>query len=424
MSFGLGVGAALSAPFVMTLGFIVWDNQWKGSAFALNLFKCTLASNGFLVLSLTTGDFFPSDVFTRSSVGYLMLSATIGILLGDWIWLEGLRLIGARRVIVIDSCKPFLAALFGWAILGERLKPAAFGGMALTVTGVLIVSLETETEPEEETSDTEKTNKTENDGDPEAMNAIHGPLANKNDDDEVGQGAVNDDADELKQSAEMVVSTASDTDVDIDSNIKKEEPKNNELRQRKILTPARSRRGYAMAFANVVLDTYGSLLTKEHGVGMTTWEINLIRFGFSAACMLALSLIMHARHFVVVRGHERQTEEDEESSTLDDDDDDDNKKKYTLETWYSLPRNMTRKAWLKVVMGVALVTFLTPALSNYALFQIALALALTLGSVGPLYALPLTWLLQHDRPTIRACFGGILAVAGIVVLSLLGKEEQ
>ncbi len=176
-----------------------------------------------------------------------------------------------------------------------------------------------------------------------------------------------------------------------------------------------------MALANVVLDTYGSLLTKEHGVGMTTWEINLIRFGFSAACMLALSLIMHVRQFGMLRKNKMQGAESEESSTPNEEDD---KKKDKAEAWFSLPlHNMTQMAWLKVSMGVALVTFFTPALSNYALFQIALALALTLGSVGPLYALPLTWLLQHDKPALRACLGGLWAASGIVVLSLLGKEQ-
>lgn len=418
MSFELGVVAALSAPFVMVLGFIVWENQWVGTAFALNLFKCTLASFGFLVFSLTTrssGDIFPSDIFTRTSVGYLMLSATIGILLGDWVWLEGLKLIGARRVIVIDSCKPFLAALFGWAILGERLKPAAFGGMALTVTGVLIVSLETKKELDEDVPDeTEKTEEMKVDDDSSEVLAIpHGPLATN--DEEAGETVAEDATKASKQDEEMVASTATETDnADSDSSIEEQKSKKNEIRRR-------TRRGYVMAFTNVVLDTYGSLLTKEHGAGMTTWEINLIRFGFSAACMLALSLIMHARHFVVVRGQETK-KEDQDASTTPDEEVDDNKD--TQGPWYSLPRNMTRMAWLKVSMGVGLVTFLTPALSNYALFQIALALALTLGSVGPLYALPLTWLLQHDRPTLRACLGGILAVAGIAVLSLLGKEQQ
>jgi drug/metabolite transporter (DMT)-like permease len=420
MSFVLGVAASLAAPFVMVIGFIVWDNQWKGSAFGLNLFKCTLASIGFLVLSLTTrskDNLFPSEVFTQTSVGYLMLSATIGILLGDWIWLEGLRLIGARRVIVIDSCKPFLAALFGWVILGEQLKPAAFGGMALTVTGVLIVSLETE--KEESPEESEETAEMEIEERLEGGAVIHGPLLNN--DERVGANVAEDESvtEETKQSDDPL-DTTTDHEIIIDCGGIQKDPENDKFRQR-ILTPARSRQGYAMAFANVVLDTYGSLLTKEHGVGMTTWEINLIRFGFSAACMLVLSLIMHVRQFALLQKNKKKNAESEESSTPDEED---NNKKDNAETWFSLPlHSMTRMAWLKVSMGVALVTFLTPALSNYALFQIALALALTLGSVGPLYALPLTWLLQHDKPTLRACLGGMLAVSGIVVLSIVGKEQ-
>ena len=78
-----------------------------------------------------------------------------------------------------------------------------------------------------------------------------------------------------------------------------------------------------------------------------------------------------------------------------------------------------------VAGGVLFVTFFTPALSNYALFQIALALALTLGSVGPLYALPLTYIMQHGqrRPSFRAFLGSALSVAGIVVLAFFGSPE-
>ena len=413
MSFAVGIAAALAAPLIMTIGFIVWDNCWKGSAFSLNLYKCNLASIGFLILSVTTRSgekLFPSSIFTRTSVGYLMLSATIGILIGDWTWLEGLRLLGARRIILIDSCKPFLAALFGWAILGEELRPAAFGGMALTVTGVLIVSLEGEKEVDDSSEKHSEGEIVEGQGgEREVARGIPNPVGTQ----ESGE-TTEEETTDMQQSEEMSESRSSEVDVNCDSEEKKKNPNNNELRGR-ILTPALSRRGYALGFLNVVLDTYGSLLTKEHGVGMSTWEINLIRFGFSGACMLALSAVMNLRQWILVRGHERK--KDEESP-------DDEEQDKAKNTWHSLPRNMTRKAWLKVSMGVAFVTFLTPALSNYALFQIALALALTLGSVGPLYALPLTWLLQHDRPTVRACVGGILAVAGIVVLSVLGKQQQ
>lgn len=158
-----------------------------------------------------------------------------------------------------------------------------------------------------------------------------------------------------------------------------------------------------MSFLNVALDTYGALLTKEYGVGMTTWEINLIRFGFAGVVLFLVSGLLHV--YSRIRPN-------------------DDKEKEAPGPWYSLPRNMPRRSWLHMALGVLLVTFLTPALSNFALFQIALALALTLGSVGPLYALPLTWWLQEDRPTLRACFGAALAVAGIVILSLWGTLKE
>jgi len=89
-------------------------------------------------------------------------------------------------------------------------------------------------------------------------------------------------------------------------------------------------------------------------------------------------------------------------------------------------KQMTRSSWLHVSAGVVLVTFLTPTLSNYALFQIALGLALTLGSTGPLYELPLSYMMQKKVPTMRSLAGAVLAVAGIVVLAFRGtlpKEE-
>ena len=147
MSFFLGIISALIAPFAMVCGFIIWDNHWNGSAFSLNMYKCNLAALGFAIVSFLgrpSSAGFPSDVFTTEKVGFLLVSSTIGILIGDWTWLEGMRLLGARKVIVMDSLKPFLATLVGELFLGEKLKPAAFGGLVLTVLGVALVGLETE----------------------------------------------------------------------------------------------------------------------------------------------------------------------------------------------------------------------------------------------------------------------------------------
>jgi drug/metabolite transporter (DMT)-like permease len=94
----------------------------------------------------------------------------------------------------------------------------------------------------------------------------------------------------------------------------------------------------------------------------------------------------------------------------------------TEKPWYSLPETKS-VPWIRVSLGVAFVSFLQPALTNYAMFQISLALLLTLESIGPLYSLPLSLLLQNERPTYRACLGAILAVAGIAILSFKGVTE-
>lgn len=377
-AFTLGAIAAATAPAFMTIGFIVWENNWYGSAFSLNLFKCNLASVGFVVASLAArkwGDqpfSGPGAEIQGDDIGYLVLSSVIGILIGDFLWLEGLRLLGARRVIVVDTVKPALAALMGWALLGEELRITALAGVALTACGVLVVGMEREEKPE---------------------------------------GAAS-----------------------------------GSLREKRTDSAASLRRGYVASAANACLDTYGSVLTKQHGMNMTVWEISLVRFGFAGLAMLALSMVMAARARIldgrkvpaVEVFPEMQTEvhavpvaDGERDPLLGCADGPEDGRHVEgggcpllPPPWYALPSNMTRRSWTHMVAGVVCVTFLTPALSNYALFRTPLALTLTLTSVGPMYALPLSWGLQGDRPTWRACLGAAVAMAGTVVLGLFGKVDS
>jgi drug/metabolite transporter (DMT)-like permease len=174
--------------------------------------------------------------------------------------------------------------------------------------------------------------------------------------------------------------------------------------------PSQDRRnGHILAVANVVLDTYGSLLTKQHGANFTTWAINLIRFGSSGLAMIVISCCMSLFYC-----------RNRQSNNIDDD------PSTRKEEWYQLPHKPI-KIWAQVSLGVLLVTFLCPALSNYALFQITLALALTLTSISPLYALFLEWAFygSEKKPTLRALLGATLSVGGVVVLGIFnGKNKQ
>uniref|UniRef100_A0A7S2E5B9 EamA domain-containing protein n=2 Tax=Ditylum brightwellii TaxID=49249 RepID=A0A7S2E5B9_9STRA len=383
-SYTSGIFAALSGPLAMTIGFYLWENQWKGSAYALNLYKCTTASVGFIFLSILTRllndeKLFSSDIFTTRKVGYLFLSSTIGIVIGDVLWLEGLQRIGARRVIVVDTLKPFLAALLAFLFLGEKFVNlgASLGGMGITVLGVAMVSFdkEREEEGEEELPHNDDTN----------------TLPNNNHD------TIQPNANQTKSSSTKSIQI-----------------------------------GYIFSFANVVLDTFGSLLTKVYGIGMTTWEISLLRFGFAGGIMLCVTLILIAmEYFDLLHGwtQNKDATKIEQDDSHDDAFLDDTRANQEFNTtlpvqtsspWYRLPK-MPPQNWLYVSLGVFFVTFLFPALTNYALFQIALALVLTLTSIGPLYALPLSWMITKERPSWKGVVGATLAVVGIVVFGVYGQ---
>ena len=61
---------------------------------------------------------------------YLLLSSLLDIIIGDLAELEALRLIGARRILMVYTIKPFAAAIIGNVLLHEPIYAAAFIGMA------------------------------------------------------------------------------------------------------------------------------------------------------------------------------------------------------------------------------------------------------------------------------------------------------
>lgn len=211
-----------------------------------------------------------------------------------------------------------------------------------------------------------------------------------------------------------------------------------------------------MSISNVVLHTLGATLTKKYGAEMTTWEINFVRFGFSGLCMLLLTLLLRMRDrlswescqswqfqsytsikvLTTATHHcgsiptttnltpsapsEMELTEygDEPSPSISPS----SSFVHQEAHWYALP-NLSRASWIRVIIGVAFVSFIHPALTNYAMFQIPLALLLTLESIGPLYSLPLALAMHNEYPSFRASIGAVFAVAGIVLLSLQGRPN-
>ena len=205
------------------------------------------------------------SVFTITSVGFLILSSTLGIIVGDVLWLEALRLLGAKHVIVIDSLKPFIAAILGWIALDEVLLPPAWGGMALTVLGVGAVAWE-----EQRISAASQGNTNiEEDGQCIAQNEIGvektaatDRIEFSNEEDATIIQITNAVANE---STETIPSGMEDNTVQSDS---KQPSANDTTSGESNIERKHYKRGYICAFVNVLADSLGSLLTKQHGVGM------------------------------------------------------------------------------------------------------------------------------------------------------------
>mmetsp|Transcript_21893 Transcript_21893/g.52091 ORF Transcript_21893/g.52091 Transcript_21893/m.52091 type:complete len:426 (-) Transcript_21893:124-1401(-) len=414
-----GVSAAVSAPFLMVLGFMIWDDHWtkkKGSAFSLNMFKCNITAFLFLIViiaidnreesgqtssSTSTETITVTDAtlisrvhmiyerlnpFERNDVKFLIASSTVGILIGDWAWIEGLKYLGARKVIVMDTLKPFLAAFAGRIFFDEKFKSplTASAGLMFSVVGVALVGLEVESEEKHKQREC---------------------------------GVVKDahDGDLIQHSNELLNST---------------------IEQKRIIEKSHFY-GIFVAILNVFLHTLGATLTKKFGSELTTWEINFVRFGFSGLCMLLLSSLLIVRDHILQDYSQSPGTSRSQSADL--------RKSSTTRTkhygsvptrdldlslpycsnqedtrWYALP-TLPLRSWVRVTFGVLFVSFLNPALTNYAMFQIPLALLLTLESIGPLYSLPLALIIQKESPSLRALIGAVLAVTGIILLSFQGK---
>jgi drug/metabolite transporter (DMT)-like permease len=175
----------------------------------------------------------------------------------------------------------------------------------------------------------------------------------------------------------------------------KEASMGKELSKKNTLT----RKGYIFSSLNVMFDSYGVVLTKQYGARFTSWQINLVRFGFAGVFMLLVSAWFRVYKRISGRS--------------------DASKYY----WYQLPR-MKTSSWARISLGVAFATFACPALSNYAVFEIPLGLALTLFSIAPLYTIPLVWIMKGEKPTKRGITGAMIAVTGVVLLVLFGSMND
>lgn len=102
---------------------------------AFNRIRQTIIAIALGALVLAAGDWRQIDA---DAAALLIGSGLIGILLGDSLLFLALNRLGPRRTGVVFATNAPMAALMGWALLGETLSPAAIAGVVICALGVAI----------------------------------------------------------------------------------------------------------------------------------------------------------------------------------------------------------------------------------------------------------------------------------------------
>jgi len=132
--------AALTSALLWTFSAMLWGDI-RMSALALNTFKNCLGllfiSLHWLVLATLAGNFEFSASYT--AWGWLSLSATAGLAIGDTLYFRSLQILGARRSFIIACLSPLFATLLGYQFLDQQLNWSVMLGISLTMAGIIAV---------------------------------------------------------------------------------------------------------------------------------------------------------------------------------------------------------------------------------------------------------------------------------------------
>lgn len=138
----LGQVAALGTALCWTVTSLSFEAAGKRvGSLQVNLIRLGIALPLFALVRLfTTGLILPTDADAHVWL-WMSLSGLVGFVLGDLFLFQAFVDVGARVAMLVYSSVPPMTALFGRLILGERLTTIQGFAMALTVAGIMMVTL-------------------------------------------------------------------------------------------------------------------------------------------------------------------------------------------------------------------------------------------------------------------------------------------
>lgn len=139
----MGELAALSASAFWATASLMFARLGKNvGPLVMNILKCIIAVMlMFVVLLVLEGRLWPAGLSTVETA-LLAASGLAGLTAGDTAYFYALNRLGPRRTLLLAALTPPMTAIMAVPVLGEPITLELFGGMVLTLGGVVWVILE------------------------------------------------------------------------------------------------------------------------------------------------------------------------------------------------------------------------------------------------------------------------------------------
>ena len=136
----LGVLAALtSAVSWATSTILIKAGMKNKSPVAANIFRLYAVSVMFVVVFLIDGTFSKIAELSPTLLAVAFISGLFGFVIGDYFYLNALKIMGVSRTVPITSTYPLWTILWAFLFLGRRISPQVVIGAILVVTAIIVV---------------------------------------------------------------------------------------------------------------------------------------------------------------------------------------------------------------------------------------------------------------------------------------------
>ena len=138
------IAGVLTAVF-WTITSLAFESAGKKvGSLAVNLIRLVMAFFFIGIYSwIARGFFFPTDA-SLFQWKWLALSGLVGFVIGDLFLFQAFVVVGARISMLMMALAPPFTALISWFILGEVMSLMNLFGMAITMSGIIIVIMKRE----------------------------------------------------------------------------------------------------------------------------------------------------------------------------------------------------------------------------------------------------------------------------------------